>query len=210
MYKPKHFEPPDRQALFDLINQYPLATLVINTSSGISADHIPLRLHTAKDNKLLLQGHIARANPLMMEKTSGHAIAIFHGPETYISPNWYPTKQEYGKVVPTWNYTTVHASAPLKFIDDPAWKLTFLEKLTDEHELNQEKPWSVSDAPKEFTQKLLSAIVGLEISIIDLSGKWKVSQNQPEQNQLGVRSGLEKIGHPDTKVLSGLKPNKPG
>lgn len=206
MYIPKHFEQSDRQALHDLVREYPLATLVVNTDSGLSANHIPLRIHMDQDNGLLLKGHIALANPLWKAQLIGQALAIFQGPDSYISPNWYPTKQEHGKVVPTWNYTAVHATGELRFIDDAGWKLAFLKKLTNDQESSQEKPWAVTDAPKKFTEKLLSAIVGLELAVTELYGKWKASQNQPEQNQVGVRGALVAKANPDAEILSGFKP----
>jgi len=199
MYIPKHFQQQDHEALCDLIKQHPLATLVVNSNSGLSANHIPLRLAHNSSSDIVLQGHIAKANPLWKEKPE-EALAIFQGTDAYISPNWYPTKQEHGKVVPTWNYVAVHASGKIQFINDRSWKLSFLHSLTTEHESSQEQPWAISDAPKDFIEKMLDAIVGFEIAVHELNGKWKVSQNQVEKNQAGVIDGLSASS--DTKAIT--------
>lgn len=204
MYLPKHFEQQNHEALCDLIRNRPLATLVTNTSSGLCANHIPLRLMESSSDGVVLQGHIAKANPLWKENLPCEALAIFHGADSYVSPNWYPTKQENGKVVPTWNYVAVHATGQIRFIDEPSWKMNFLNSLTTEHESSQESPWAVSDAPEEFTEKLLSAIVGFEITVDNLSGKWKVSQNQVEKNQTGVINGLSASSDPNAKALASV------
>jgi transcriptional regulator len=122
------------------------------------------------------------------------ALAIFHGPDTYISPSWYATKQQAGKVVPTWNYTVVHAYGRLRIIDDAVWVRAQLEALTAQNEAGLPHPWAVSDAPEDFTDKLIGAVVGIEMVITRLSGKWKVSQNQPLQNQHSVIQGLTASG----------------
>lgn len=201
MHIPKHFQQQNHEALYDLIRKYPLATLVVNSSSGLCANHIPLRLIRNSSTDIVLQGHIAKANPLWKE-SSGEALAIFQGADAYISPNWYPTKQEHGKVVPTWNYVAVHASGQIQFINERSWKMNFLHSLTAEHESSQEKPWAVSDAPEEFTEKMLSSIVGFEIAVRDLSGKWKISQNQIEKNQTGVIDGLSASSDSNAKALA--------
>lgn len=198
MFIPTKFEQQDPEALNDLIRKHPLATLVMNSSSGLNANHIPLQLTQNSSGKVVLQGHIAKANPLWKDSSSTEALAIFQGADSYISPNWYPSKQENGKVVPTWNYMAVHASGQIRFIHDPDWIRAFLERLTTEHESNQETPWAMSDAPEEFTQKMLSAIVGFEITVQNIIGKWKMSQNQTEENRTGVVNGLS--ASPDTRA----------
>lgn len=204
MYIPQHFEQQNPEALYDLIRKRPLATLVINASSGLCANHVPLRLIQSTSAEVVLQGHIAKANPLGNETSPREALAIFQGADSYISPNWYPTKQENGRVVPTWNYVAVHASGQIRFINEPNWKMNFLESLTTEHESSQENPWAVSDAPEEFTEKLLSAIVGFEITVHNLSGKWKISQNQVEKNQSGVVNGLSESSDSNAKALASI------
>ncbi|MCB1753959.1 MAG: FMN-binding negative transcriptional regulator [Gammaproteobacteria bacterium] len=190
MYIPKLFAQQDQAALEALIRNHPLATVVVNTQAGLSANHIPLRLTRSASSQLILQGHLAKANPMRKERLSDDVLAIFHGADAYISPNWYQTKQEHGKVVPTWNYVTVHASGTIRYIDDDDWKLDFLHHLTDEQEASQGKPWSINDAPSDYTEKMLGAISGFEIEVVDLKGKWKASQNQPECNLQGVVEGL--------------------
>ena len=191
MYIPRHFEQLDKDTLRDLIRDFPLATVVVNTDNGLSANHIPMIIRQDQSNGLRLQGHIARANPLCQAELSAEALAIFQGPNAYISPNWYATKKLHGKVVPTWNYTTVHATGQLNIIDDRDWTLAMISTLTDKQEASQTAPWAVTDAPVDFTAGLLSAIVGIELTVTSLSGKWKVSQNQPEENRDGVRAGLK-------------------
>jgi transcriptional regulator len=190
MYTPQHFEQHNEVSLFDLIEQYPFATLVTHSNSGIEANHIPLYLQENKDKKLLL-GHIAKANPLWKTVQEGaEALIIFNGPNCYISPNYYPSKQENGRVVPTWNYVAVHVKGNIKYFHDDETKLEIVNRLTNIHETNQKVPWTVNDAPSIYIKKMLSAIVGIEIEVMGISGKWKVSQNKSVDNQLGIMSGL--------------------
>ncbi|NOT12726.1 MAG: FMN-binding negative transcriptional regulator [Methylococcaceae bacterium] len=212
MYIPTHFEQPNIEALHELIRSRPLATLVTLSSTGINANHIPLHLSEQPAPFGKLQGHVARANPILNDLSPEiEVLAIFHGPDAYISPSWYATKQETGKVVPTWNYTVVHAYGSLRIIDDAAWVRHQLEALTNHNEAAFPKPWAVSDAPHDFTEKLIEAIVGIEILITRLDGKWKVSQNQPDKNQASVIQGLSASGQSDgltmaELVKTGVKP----
>jgi transcriptional regulator len=152
-----------------------------------------------------LQGHIARANPLFGEIAEGiESLAIFHGPDTYITPSWYATKKETGKVVPTWNYAVVHAYGVLRVVDDASWLLAQLKAITDHHEASFPEPWSVSDTPDDYFERMMAAIVGVELVITKLLGKWKVSQNQPAQNQVGVISGLKASGIPESEAMAAL------
>jgi transcriptional regulator len=138
-----------------------------------------------------LRGHVARANPLWQEfADGGEVLAIFHGPQAYVSPSWYPSKAEHGKVVPTWNYAVVHARGPLAVIDDPAWLRAFVGSLTAAHEAGRQPPWAVDDAPPEFVDQMLGAIVGFEIAITSLVGKWKASPNRSASDRTGVIDGL--------------------
>jgi transcriptional regulator len=195
MYVPSHFSETQPEAMHDLIHAYPLATLVTMGVNGLEANHIPLGLEVSASGLATLSGHMARANPAWNEAGEIHgALAIFQGPASYISPNWYPTKQEHGKVVPTWNYVAVHAHGTLKFHTDPAWIRAQLERLTHQMESAQPHPWAVSDAPPDFTAKLIEHVVGIELVVERLVGKWKVSQNQPAMNQAGVIQGLESTG----------------
>ncbi len=191
MYVPTHFEVTDVEVIHSLIRDYPLATLITFTNDQLNANHIPLHLSISSGPYGILQGHVARSNPLLGDIVNPvESLAIFNGPNAYISPSWYATKKESGKVVPTWNYVAVHAYGNLSIIDDPEWIRVQLEKLTDQNEAHLPEPWAVNDAPKEFTDKLLESIVGIEMKVTKLLGKWKVSQNQPLQNQEGVIKGL--------------------
>ena len=205
MYIPKPFEQPRVETMHELMRARPLATLVTLSSSGLDANHIPLHLSDAPAPFGTLRGHVARANPLWRDFAQGvEVLAIFHGPDAYITPSWYATKQETGKVAPTWNYAVVHAYGTLRAIDDAGWVRAHLETLTGHHEASLPKPWAVSDAPREFIEETIKAIVGIEIVITRLSGKWKASQNQPVQNRPGVIEGLGSCGHRDAAAMAAL------
>jgi transcriptional regulator len=205
MYIPSHFEQPNIKNLHELIRSRPLATLVTIDSQGINANHIPLHLSTDPEPFGTLRGHVARANPIWRDlDTSIDVLAIFHGPEAYISPSWYATKQATGKVVPTWNYTVVHAYGSLRIIDDAAWIRTQLEALTNHNEAAFPEPWTIDDAPFDFTEKLVDAIVGIEMVITRLAGKWKVSQNQPAENQDSVIQGLNTSSQREAAAMAAL------
>ncbi|MBK8182120.1 MAG: FMN-binding negative transcriptional regulator [Candidatus Competibacteraceae bacterium] len=191
MYIPKHFDEPRIDTMHALIRARPLATLVTLSAGGINANHIPLHLSGQAPSLGTLQGHVARSNPLWHEYAKDvEVLAVFQGPDAYITPSWYPTKAENGKAVPTWNFVVAHAYGVLRVIHDPFWLLTHLEALTAHNEARFAQPWQVADAPYEFTEKLIGALVGLEIEISRLIGKWKVSQNQPTQNKAGIVEGL--------------------
>lgn len=194
MYLPKHFEETRTDILGGLIRDFPLATLVTHSPEGLEANHIPLYFHETENGPGVLRGHIARANALSRYTGEGEVLAIFHGPQAYVSPSWYPTKVETGKVVPTWNYAVVHAYGTLRIVDDPAWLRERLNELTAQSEAAFATPWAVSDAPDEYIAKLLHAIVGIELTITRMTGKWKVSQNQPFANRAGVADGLRERG----------------
>ena len=202
MYLPKHFAETDVGVMHDLMQAYPLATLVSHGPDGLSANHIPLQLDTTAGPNGTLRGHIARANPLSKASAvDGETLLIFRGPESYISPSAYATKAEHGKVVPTWNYTAVHAYGRLRLIDDPAWIFAQISALTATHESRLPQPWAVSDAPADYIEKMLGAIVGIEITIDRLVGKWKVSQNQPAVNQISLIAALD--GLPMAELIRG-------
>jgi transcriptional regulator len=200
MHIPSAFEEKRIDVMHQLMREHSLATLVVQTKDGLDANHIPLHIKQTETEFGTLVGHVARNNPVWkMFKQDVEVLAIFHGPNAYISPSWYPTKQENHKVAPTWNYATVHASGFMRVIEDENWLLELLDMLTREHETHFKQPWHVSDAPEDFVKKLVSAIVGIEIPISKLIGKWKVSQNQPQRNQIGVIEGLA-----ETSDLSGM------
>ncbi|EIC30323.1 FMN-binding negative transcriptional regulator [Methylomicrobium album] len=205
MYIPKQFEESRVEVMHELIHAYPLATLITHSSDGLNANHIPLYLSESPAPSGTLQGHIARANPLLGEIAEGiEALAIFHGPDSYITPSWYTTKKETGKVVPTWNYAVVHAYGVLRIVDNASWLRAQLNALTDHNEASFPERWAVSDAPPDYIEKIMAAIVGVEMVITKLLGKWKVSQNQPTQNQASVISGLRASGLPESEAMVAL------
>ncbi|MCK6407555.1 MAG: FMN-binding negative transcriptional regulator [Rhodocyclaceae bacterium] len=172
---------------------------------GIHADHVPLILETADDGSPVLHGHVARANPMWKTLRSDiAALAIFRGPDAYISPSWYPIKREHGKAVPTWNYAVVHVRGPLHIIHDADWLRRHVESLTQRQESAFAEPWAVSDAPADYVEKMLAAIVGIELTITSLEGKWKTSQNQPADNRAGAAQGLQALGTDQARAMAQL------
>ena len=195
MYLPKHFAEPSVEVMHDLIRAHPLSTLITMTADGIEANHIPLFLSAQPGPFGTLYGHVARANPLwQIYQKDCEILAVFSGPNAYISPTWYATKKEHGKVVPTWNYAVTHAYGTLRVIDDAVWLRSHLTALTANNEANLPTPWAVEDAPHDYTEKMISAVVGIEITITRLIGKWKVSQNQSTQNRATVIEALNASG----------------
>lgn len=195
MYLPKHFAEERPEVLHELIRRRPLATLVTLSADGLVANSLPLLLVPEEGGRLFLRGHVARANPVWRESLPDvDVLALFQGDDAYISPSWYPAKAEHGRVVPTWNYVTVQARGRLRFIDDPAWLKDLLERLTREHEDQRAAPWRLSDAPVDYIEKMLAAVVGLELEVTQLVGKWKASQNQPVEAREGVVRGLREEG----------------
>lgn len=208
MYIPKPFEETKVEVMHELIRARPLATLVTLSSNGLNANHIPLHLSEAPAPFGALWGHVARANPILADlENGGEVLAVFQGPDAYITPSWYATKQQTGKVVPTWNYAAVHAYGYLRVMDDPVWLRAQLDALTAQSEAPFAEPWTVSDAPEDFIERLKGAIVGVEMVITRLQGKWKVSQNQPSQNQASVVAGLKASGLPEAMAMAALVEN---
>jgi transcriptional regulator len=190
MYTPRHFEAPDLAAMHALMRAHPLAALVTLSARGLDANHIPLLLLPAADGPGVLRGHVARANPLLQTPQTEDVLVIFQGPSAYVSPGWYPSKAENHRAVPTWNYLVVHAHGPLRLIEDQDWLRSQLATLTADHEAGAPTPWSMDEAPAEYIETLLKAIVGIEIPITRLQGKWKLSQNQPGPNRAGVIAAM--------------------
>jgi transcriptional regulator len=192
MFTPSHFREDRPQLLHRLMEEFPLATVVAaSQAKGLEAIHIPLILDPHAGPFGSLKGHIARANSLWRDVASGaEVLAIFQGASHYISPNWYPSKREHGKVVPTWNYTAVHARGKISWIHDRAWLRGFLQTLTARHERRYTSPWQMSDAPAEYIEQMLKAIVGFEIALESLTGKWKLSQNRDAADRAGVVASL--------------------
>ncbi len=211
MYAPKHFEETRVEVMRDLIRAYPLAAIVTQTSRGLIADHVPLLARADGSPFGILIGHVARANPMWRDHDPARdALAIFQGPNAYITPGWYPTKAETGKVVPTWNYAVVHAQGTMRAIEDRAWLRAHLEALTAHNESPRSQPWVLADAPADYIEAMLGAIVGIEIAVTDLRGKWKTSQNQPARNRDGVIAGLEATKQPGAEAMAKLVRERSG
>lgn len=183
------------EVLHALIQAHPLATLVTHGAKGLDANHIPLLIDPAPAPYGTLRGHVARANPLWRQ-TEGHAevLAVFQGPHGYVTPSWYASKAQHGKVVPTWNYAVVHAHGPLIVHDDAEWLRGLVTRLTVSQESHRAQPWQVTDAPLDYIDTMLKAIVGIEIPIARLQGKWKMSQNRLAQDREGVIAALTASG----------------
>jgi transcriptional regulator len=191
MYVPAHFKEDRIPVLHAAIKKYGFGTLVTSSEQDLEASHLPLLLDPQPAPLGTVLGHLARANPQWQRvKPSFQALAIFLGPNTYITPSWYPSKQRDGKVVPTWNYLAIHAYGTLGFFDDPVELRDHVSMMTDTHEAPRGAPWAVSDAPSDFVDKMLGAIIGFRLHITRLEGKWKMSQNRPAQDVSGVLEGL--------------------
>ena len=202
MYVPKHFEETRPEELARIIRAHPLGMLVTSGAGGLDANHIPFEFDPAVGSHGVLTAHVARANPVWQEcPTGSKVLVVFRGAEAYISPNWYPSKHETHRLVPTWNYVVAHAYGSLRVIEDPTWLRSHLEELTHHKESGFPEPWTMADAPKDYIERLLAGIVGLEIEISRIEGKWKVSQNQPEGNRDGVVAGLCGLGRADAAAL---------
>ena len=196
MYTPSYFDEARPELLHGLIAQHPLGTIITHDAAGLCADHIPFEISKPNADAPfgVLRAHVARANPLW--RHVGDAMVVFQGPSGYVSPDLYEDKPLTGKVVPTWNYMAVHAHGTLRAIEDPAWILALLERLSATHESVRAAPWSVHDAPREFIDKLLQAIVGIEIPVQRMQGKWKLSQNrsQRDQDAIAADTMMPKLG----------------
>jgi transcriptional regulator len=208
MYLPSAFRQDDLAELHALIDATRLTTLVSQGESGLLASHLPLLLVAEEGEFGTLYGHLARGNPQWRDLAAGaEALAVFQGADAYVSPGWYASKAEHGKVVPTWNYVAVHAYGTPDVFDDPARLLEVVGRLTDRHEASRPQPWSVTDAPRDYLDGMLKAIVGVALPIRRLEGKWKLSQNRPAADVAGVRAGL--AASPDSRdreLAAAMKP----
>ena len=206
MYVPEHFRESDTGTLLQTIREYGFGLLIISDADGIEANHVPFHLQPgAAAESPRLQCHLARANSAWRRIAEGAPVlAVFQGPDAYVSPSWYASKAETGRVVPTWNYLAVHAEGQARVIEEAAWLSRHVRDLTDRHEAGRAAPWSVDDAPMEYTDKLLRGIVGVEIEITRLTGKLKASQNQPAENRRGVKSGLASEGSESAQAMAEL------
>lgn len=190
MYTPPAFRENEPSSIHQAMRSSGLAQLMTATTSGILCTPLPLLLDTTEGEMGTLYGHLAKANPQWREPTVNEALAIFMGPEAYVSPSWYESKRRDGKVVPTWNYVTVHAYGPVEFFDDTDRLLDVVTRLTDRHEASRPEPWSVGDAPAEFIRAQLRGIVGLRLPISRIEAKKKMSQNRIDEDRAGVKAGL--------------------
>jgi transcriptional regulator len=218
MYLPAHFKEDRTAVLHDLIRAHPLATLVTLDDRGLVANHLPMEIDPEAGALGTLRGHVARGNPVWQAHRAGvepeveaevEALVVFQGAQGYITPSYYPSKADTGKVVPTWNYATVHAHGPLRAIEDVGWLRRFVEQLTGRYEAARalatgEPPWAVGDAPAAYIDGMLKAIVGIEIPISRIEGKWKMSQNRSPEDRAGVVAGLTRTGDPMQRAIAEL------
>ncbi len=211
MYIPPSNAETRPEVLLDHVEAHPFATLVTAGEDGLFATPLPLVLDRGRGPLGVLRGHVARANPHHRQALSHpEALVIFPGPDAYVTPAWYPAKAEHGKVVPTWNYVAVHVYGTLRFIDDSAFLRAHLQALTARHEGDREQPWSVQDAPADYIGQLERAIVGLEIEITRMEGKWKMSQNRPPADIDGVVRGLSSsVEFQDRQVAEIVEARRP-
>lgn len=203
MYLPAHFAAPDTHALQQLMRARPLATLVGHADGGLFANHLPLYF-SGDAGAGVLRGHVARANPLWRALDGRDVLAIFHGPDAYVSPTWYPAKAVTGKAVPTWNYAVAHVHGVLRAVDDAAWLRSLLDTVVAQHEAGMPSPWQIADAPADYIAAMIAAVVGIEIRVARLEGKWKASQNQSAENLTGVIQALHGSGDAGDAAMAAL------
>jgi transcriptional regulator len=205
MYVSKHHQLNDREAVFSIMECHPLGAWVCHGKDGLVANHIPFFLDRALGPHGTLIGHVARANTVWHQLSSDTpSVVIFQGAQSYITPGWYPGKTEHGKVVPTWNYTVAHAHGTARVMNDPQWILDMLNRLTDSQESRRSLPWHVADAPAGFIDRLMRAIVGIEIPIDRLEGKLKASQDEDMQDRLGTVAGLQSVASDQSRWMAAL------
>lgn len=205
IYLPSEFKEDRIEILHKAMRDIAFGTLVTLGAEGIIASHIPLLLEDAPAPLGKITGHLARANPQGRGPApEAEALAIFLGPQAYVTPSWYPSKEETGRVVPTWNYVAIHAYGRLRFIDDPAWKRAHVTRLTRAHEGKRAARWDVDDAPEDYLQGMLKGIIGFELPIARLQGKWKMSQNRREEDRKGTIAGLEAEGDPQSAAVAAI------
>ena len=205
MYVPRHFGESDPAVLRALVRAHPLGAWVAQCDGELVVNHIPFLLLDEEGGSSVLRGHVARANPVWRSLSGSlPSVVVFQGAQSYVSPSWYPSKREHGKVVPTWNYAVVHAHGIPRAVEDRDWLLQLVSELTDAHESREPDPWKVTDAPAEHVEGLLKAIVGIEIPVARLVGKWKVSQNRPAVDRMGTAAGLRERGDEQSLAMADL------
>ena len=206
MYIPPAFREERIETLHELIRQHPLGLLTTAGASGLLATPVPFLVYADEGNSGTLRAHVARANPHWRDLQGvAECLVVFLGPQGYITPSWYPSKQEAQKVVPTWNYVTVHAWGKPRIVEDAAWLRRQLDDLTHARERARPQPWAVGDAPDDYIAAQMQAIVGIEIPIERIEGKWKLSQNRAEADRAGVAAGLSSPDDPNCNAaMAGL------
>ena len=205
MYTPAQFQETRPEVLRQLMRRHPLAAVVTITPHGLTANHVPLVFDPSAGVHGVLRGHVARANPIWrLVARRSPVLAIFQGPDHYVTPSWYPAKLAHGKVVPTWNYAVVHVHGTIVWHEDPAWLRGFLETLTEGHEAHRAEPWRVADAPEKYIERMLTSIVGFEIAVSSLTGKWKLGQNRAAEDRAGIAAGLAAEGTGDARRMIDL------
>jgi len=205
MYLPKAFEETRLTVLHDLIKSHSLGTWVSANETELDVHHVPFILDVKRGEFGTLLGHVSRGNPIWQTPAGPLPdVVVFRGPQTYVTPSWYPSKHQHGKAVPTWNYAVVTIHGQPEFIEDPTWLYEHLRDLTAEHEAAQALPWKIEDAPSDFTEKLLAAVVGVKIEIRRIEGKWKTNQNRQEADKIGVIAGLLAQGNDEAVAMASL------
>ncbi len=208
MYQVAAFHEERIDVMHALIRAHPLAVLVTSAGGSLEANHLPLLIDPLPSPQGTLRGHVARANPLWHQLHEGghetEALAVFQGPQVYVTPSWYPEKRATGKVVPTWNYAVVHAHGPLIIHDDRDWLRDLVSRLTSQQEAGMPQPWGIGDAPADYIERMLGAIVGIEIPLTRIEGKWKVSQNRADADRAGVVDGLAQLADPQAQAMAAL------
>lgn len=196
MYLPPHFAVTDSETLHQLMQAHPLGALITHGEGGLDANHLPFELDTGEGAHGVLRAHVARNNPLWQEVKDGdEVLVIFKAADGYISPSWYPGKQEHHKLVPTWNYSVVHAHGRIQIRDDARFVRRLLANLTRTHEAAEPAPWKMADAPRDYLEAMVQAVVGIEIEITGLVGKFKLAQNKAAADRLGAANTLQERGH---------------
>lgn len=203
MYLPSMFEENNPERLHSLMHQYPFATWITLSPGGLLVNHIPFVLDTSRGEQGVLMGHVARANPVWREfSPTLPSVVVFQGPQAYVTPSWYAGKEAHGKVVPTWNYAVVHVQGIPRVVEDRTAFLALLERLTAANEATFTAPWKITDAPADYIDKTMKAIVGIEIPIQSIEGKWKMSQNRDNADREGVIAGLQAQGSEQARATA--------
>jgi transcriptional regulator len=202
MYLPAHFKEERVDVLHRLVRTHPLGLLITHDANGLAANSIPFLIDPQLTPHGTLRAHVARANPVWRDAAGSEVLVVFEGPQAYISPGWYPSKAEHGKVVPTWNYVMVQGRGTLRAIEDAGWLHALVSRLTTTHEANQARPWAVTDAPPTYVDTMLRAIVGIEIELTALVGKWKVTQNRSAADRAGTAAGLDGVPGDDAAGMA--------